>query len=809
MRTRLSKFLVATAAALLLTSAPAAAATIDGSPLTINDFGEGSFSTERSDYTWLQGRLQILLPGTRVYGSLGTPFTDVSSTGPTGTSPAVVTSTYTADDNAAPILEVLQTIKYTPGQQSFTVEHAIKNVSGGTVQVVPKLVANLSLGGGFGGFGVTDPFKGAVNWTSAGYAGVESLLAPVPPAIQEGDQEVIETKAGNSADASGDFTSSVEAGFTDAALGVQTGTFAAPLSLAAGETVTIENRFHLAQMLRITPTSGSQTRGGTKNVTATVADIEGNPRSAGYGRLRYRIIGANGTGQVNTATVAGGGTATISWTGTNAGNDQLSVWDDLDDDSVLDSSEPQQSASFHWSTPPVPPDPPDSMAAALNGQGGLVAGASWLVAPPGTEDVGPADKVWTGALGGFPTAGDSFAVMSSGNADAAAAGVSGGSGVQGNDARGAHDVSVLRVDLNVPADARCLAVNFKFLTDESLGSSFNDAFIAELDASDWTVAPNEETGTNELKTPRNFAFDSAGRVVSVKSADAAEMKPEHAQGTGYQYATQILQASTPITPGTHSVYFSILDYGDSIVDSAAFIDSLRTGTAACATGAGVPQSIDRPADPPPSDPPPSDPPPENKTIDELPDPKLGQIANADVAKGTILIKVPGTNRFVELSDASQIPIGSLIDATKGTIELEMGAGPNKKASSGLFGGSQFRLGQTKKSPLTTLSMTGGGLNKCKTAVPKGGSPKPVQAAAKRKRRLFSNAHGRFRTRGRNSSATVRGTQWTMTDTCQGTLTAVKQGSVVVHDFRLRKNRTLKTGQKYLARSFKKRQRRGP
>ena len=74
-------------------------------------------------------------------------------------------------------------------------------------------------------------------------------------------------------------------------------------------------------------------------------------------------------------------------------------------------------------------------------------------------------------------------------------------------------------------------------------------------------------------------------------------------------------------------------------------------------------------------------------------------------------------------------------------------------------------------------------------------------AAKRKRRtLFSSVKGRFRTRGRNSAATVRGTSWTMTDTCAGTLTTVKTGSVTVRDFRLRKTRTVRAGHHYLARA---------
>ena len=67
------------------------------------------------------------------------------------------------------------------------------------------------------------------------------------------------------------------------------------------------------------------------------------------------------------------------------------------------------------------------------------------------------------------------------------------------------------------------------------------------------------------------------------------------------------------------------------------------------------------------------------------------------------------------------------------------------------------------------------------------------------RRLFGRAHGRFRTRGRNSTATVRGTEWSVVDRCDGTLTTVKRGTVVVRDRVKHRTVTLRSGQRYLAR----------
>ena len=64
---------------------------------------------------------------------------------------------------------------------------------------------------------------------------------------------------------------------------------------------------------------------------------------------------------------------------------------------------------------------------------------------------------------------------------------------------------------------------------------------------------------------------------------------------------------------------------------------------------------------------------------------------------------------------------------------------------------------------------------------------PPGSRSRHRRRLRGDANGRFRTRGRHSAATVRGTKWTVTDRCDGTLTKVRRGTVAVRDFRLQKN----------------------
>jgi hypothetical protein len=203
------------------------------------------------------------------------------------------------------------------------------------------------------------------------------------------------------------------------------------------------------------------------------------------------------------------------------------------------------------------------------------------------------------------------------------------------------------------------------------------------------------------------------------------------------------------------------------------------------------------------------------TAETLPPPVIGVNANAEREKGTVLIKLPeGTSAakadalglhgaaagFVPLTEARQIPIGSTLDTTDGTVKLITAGGAGSANQPGHFNGGQFTVAQSKKNPLTTMSMGGGGLAGCGTRVPSGGAPKPATAARKRRRLLHSSVRGHFATRGRNSVATVRGTEWTMTDTCKGTLAEVKNGTVQVRDLTLRKNVLVHAGDSYLARA---------
>ena len=170
---------------------------------------------------------------------------------------------------------------------------------------------------------------------------------------------------------------------------------------------------------------------------------------------------------------------------------------------------------------------------------------------------------------------------------------------------------------------------------------------------------------------------------------------------------------------------------------------------------------------------------------QLPPPVAGKTVNVARARGTVRIKLPGSDEYFVLQDGQQVPVGSTFDTSKGRVNLW--AAGNQRA---WFYQGVFKLGQTKGAkPLSTLTLTG--RLSC-------GGGQANAAAKKKKRRLWGDGKGKFRTRGEFSSATVRGTRWLTEDRCNGTLTRVTKGRVAVRDFARRRTVIVRAGREYLA-----------
>jgi hypothetical protein len=207
-----------------------------------------------------------------------------------------------------------------------------------------------------------------------------------------------------------------------------------------------------------------------------------------------------------------------------------------------------------------------------------------------------------------------------------------------------------------------------------------------------------------------------------------------------------------------------------------------------------------------------------------PPPVLGRSFDVKPVSGVVLVKLPAGRSgyvaggelskgvgFVPLTQARRLPAGSLVDARRGTLELTAAAptsAPHAKLQTGTFSNGLYKLTQAGSGVhkgLTTLTLT-------EAAFP--GAPSYASCRVGKQARVVGvpaklspkvlltlsghDNHGSFRTRGRFSAATVRGTEWSMGDRCDGTLTRVKRGVVDVFVFARRKTIVLHAGQRFLA-----------
>ena len=177
----------------------------------------------------------------------------------------------------------------------------------------------------------------------------------------------------------------------------------------------------------------------------------------------------------------------------------------------------------------------------------------------------------------------------------------------------------------------------------------------------------------------------------------------------------------------------------------------------------------------------------------LPPPVAGKTVNVKPVSGKVTIKRRGSKRFVTLTAAAQIPVGSSIDTRRGRITITAAQGKGKTASADFYDGL-FKLTQTKGTkPIATLKL----IEKLSCAKAKRAT---TAAKKKKKRKLWGDGKGRFRTTGQYSSATVRGTRWLTQDQCGSTLTRVVRGVVTVRDLVKRKTVTVRAGKRYTARA---------
>jgi hypothetical protein len=181
-----------------------------------------------------------------------------------------------------------------------------------------------------------------------------------------------------------------------------------------------------------------------------------------------------------------------------------------------------------------------------------------------------------------------------------------------------------------------------------------------------------------------------------------------------------------------------------------------------------------------------------------PDPSDAQQGEAVVVapeSGEVTVKQAGTNEYATLQAGTPVPVGSTVNASQGTVRL-ISQTADQSTQDVVLRGAKFEVRQSKDgSGITEFVLRGGNFSTCGRA--------STAATHKRKprRSLWARDRGgKFRTRGLNSVATVRGTTWRVTDTCSGTTTTVSDGAVDVRELTTGRTFVVRRGQRHVARA---------
>ena len=316
------------------------------------------------------------------------------------------------------------------------------------------------------------------------------------------------------------------------------------------------------------------------------------------------------------------------------------------------------------------------------------------------------------------------------------------------------------------------------------GSSAKHETAAVLQA---TIAANSQATTFHLE----YGSDE----------DYGSTTAEQAAGAGAAPVQRVVDL--PLTPGSH-VHVRVVatnGSGESASDDVALWVGANGEILASAPAAPGPVTSNAPATATPGVPSLPTVGPGTGAVEPPAPPTLGQGVVLRPVSGVVRFKAPGASGYTALGSGAHVPVGSLIDTRNGRVSLQSARNARGRTQTGTFWGALFQVRQRRHGRgVTDLVLRGGRFKRCGTVA--GASVLAREAGGKRRvvRRLWGkDRHARFRTHGRDSVATVRGTRWVTTDRCDGTLTKVSEGKVLVRDLHRKRNVLLTAGHAYLAR----------
>jgi len=195
-----------------------------------------------------------------------------------------------------------------------------------------------------------------------------------------------------------------------------------------------------------------------------------------------------------------------------------------------------------------------------------------------------------------------------------------------------------------------------------------------------------------------------------------------------------------------------------------------------------------------------------------PQPEVGREGVARVVRGTVTVRLPGTDDFVSLERGvlEGLPVGSQVDTRSGVVAIRIReggpAGPTRNVvvSRGVFTFQQnFRKGKPTLTDIRLSQPLACGASKSeaatgrRTRVARTRSRTVRVSVSKTKKR---RKRGVVRTRSRYITGTARGTSWSASDTCGYSRVKVFRGIVSVRNLNTRRTVTLRAKRAYIVRT---------
>ena len=177
-------------------------------------------------------------------------------------------------------------------------------------------------------------------------------------------------------------------------------------------------------------------------------------------------------------------------------------------------------------------------------------------------------------------------------------------------------------------------------------------------------------------------------------------------------------------------------------------------------------------------------------IGRIPDPVRTASIGVTPVTGAVAVQPATTTSFILLRESDLTPNGSAVDATGGSLDVNVTNAFGVLRTARVSGGGFLATQSASTAVLTDLRLS----DRLPGCVARTAGSHQSNAVAKRTRRLKVRVKGKFRTIGRYASAIARGTAWTMVDGCDRTVIHVTEGVVTVRVLRTGRPVTVRAGQ---------------